>query len=240
MTKIHHNTLKKAEAANITLAIVGDVVHAAFRKGVEPFIHTDPKEALNGALLSRTLMAEYPALSVVFSEGEFIASCNDEPFTSFSDCPTLADVLEAAEENGIDPETEATTEEEEASEERESVNVVAAKYRAAYAERGNPDHCGDWLAATLEGLFVGPDGFDHKAFATFLVANGVDMSGKWASLPESGQRGWQGRYRMNGRQKLEQRIIEQGFLVLRGIKQKVPVDFMEGLIARHPNTQPAE
>ena len=36
------------------------------------------------------------------------------------------------------------------------------------------------------------------------------MTGKWASLPTSGQKGWIGRYRMNGRQVLEKAVLISG------------------------------
>ena len=105
-----------------------------------------------------------------------------------------------------------------------SRNVVKPRYRQLYKERGNPNHCGDWLAAELDGLFTGSDGkFDHEAFTACLRANSVDFSGKWADLPISGQNGWVGRYRMNGRQKLERVVLATGKLFVDGIVEFAPV-----------------
>ena len=91
-------------------------------------------------------------------------------------------------------------------------DVVQSKYHTLYKERGNSRHCGDWLALSLDGSFDNGQGFDADAYAEFLTANGVELVGKWAALPTSGQAGWQGRYRMNGRQKLQRRVLETGQL----------------------------
>ena len=98
------------------------------------------------------------------------------------------------------------------------VSPFAAKYQSAYRAAGHPTHCGDWLAKELEGTFVGEAGFDPDHFTLLLEANDVPMVGKWADLPTSGQKGWVGRYRANGRQKLEMRVIETGVLILPAYK----------------------
>ena len=94
-------------------------------------------------------------------------------------------------------------------------SVVLKSYQDEYRLRGNARHCSDWLATELEGLFEDPETglFDVFKFASFLKANGVDLSGKWYNLSVTQKAGWQGRFRMNGRQKLEQKITERGTIV---------------------------
>ena len=94
-------------------------------------------------------------------------------------------------------------------------SVVLKRYQDEYRLRGNARHCSDWLAMELEGLFEDPETglFDVNKFASFLKANDVNLSGKWYNLSVTQKAGWQGRFRMNGRQKLEQKITERGTLI---------------------------
>ena len=94
-------------------------------------------------------------------------------------------------------------------------------YRARYKDGGKPENCGDWLAIKLDEICGRPSTdtrgrkrriLDLSRFDEILDANGVERTGKWAKLPISGQKGWQGRYRMNGRQKLEVIVAKKGFL----------------------------
>ena len=94
-------------------------------------------------------------------------------------------------------------------------------YRARYKNGGKAENCGDWLARKLDEICGRPSTdtrgrkrrvLDLSRFDEILDANGVERTGKWAKLPISGQKGWQGRYRMNGRQKLEVIVAKKGFL----------------------------
>jgi hypothetical protein len=76
-------------------------------------------------------------------------------------------------------------------------SVVKTKYRAIYAERGHPTHCGDELAVKLNNLVLDGSRCNIEYFKMILDANGVDMS-KYRTTGN----GWQGRYRMTGRNKL--------------------------------------
>ena len=111
-----------------------------------------------------------------------------------------------------------------------SAGVVKAKYHQLYRERGNPRHCGDWLAKTLDGVFDNGGSFDADAYAEFLRANGVEMVGKWAALPASDQPGWKGRFRMNGRQKLQRRVLKTGVLLRiidgKTVEEEAPIDWL--------------
>ncbi len=117
--------------------------------------------------------------------------------------------------------------------------VVPAKYKQEYKQRGNARNCGDWLAQQLAGKFDTAEGgkFDEPAFTQCLVDNGVSLTGRWAELPESGQAGWVGRYRMNGRQQLEMRICESGYLLLPEGKVKVPREYLDHLHRLHPKLE---
>ena len=115
---------------------------------------------------------------------------------------------------------------EDGGEEAETVgSVVKRKYHDLYKERGNPRHCGDWLAEEMDGVFVGDGGvFDLERFNEALKMNGVELLPKTAALPTSGQKGWQGRYRMNARQRLEQVVVKTGKLFLPGDEKHIEPD----------------
>lgn len=254
MTTIHHATQKKADKEGVKLMTTGtgaDTLVTAIA-GSNRINHPKAKIALEAAILGRTLDAEYPALRLVQIDVDAVKQFavqtgqgNDAQniLGPQSEVPTLADVLDACSEHGVDP--EEGLDEIEAEEEERRI-VVAPKYKEAYRERGNPDHCGDWLAGLLDGQFtstgikqdregenVKADVFDHEAFLQFLIDNGVDVSGKWTDLPNSGQRGWQGRFRMNGRQKLEPLVALNGEVKLGGKRIPVPEDELANLRAKH-------
>lgn len=173
--------------------------------------------------LSAILAAEYPVLSLhpAYNEDEtavttwvVIATMPDEDETTTiyegAKVPDLADVLEACDDAGIDPETEVADDEEP----KTSGSVVPENYRVQYrAASSNGQTCGDWLAERLVADTHGIEGFRVDDFTAILNANGVDMSAKWAQLPMSGQKGWIGRYRMNGRQVLEKIVALVGFYI---------------------------
>lgn len=248
MTKIHHATAKKALKMGIVLEAIDDgdltTIRATTAAG-DVTSAPDPKTALVLGQTLQTLKADYPNLDMYRvedridvegtqgDEGVFL-SVELADILNYDDL--LADILEAADEAGIDPEAGKADEEEEEA----GRIVVHPRYKEAYRARGNPDHCGDWLAATLDGQFdkVVNDEirFDHDAFAVCLIDNGVEMSGKWASLPTSGQKGWVGRYRMNGRQKLEVRVAINGTLTLRDEVIEVPEDALAELQTKHAST----
>lgn len=252
MTRIHHATARKATEQGVELTLVeqdGAPVGVQGTKGKSTVFHTDARHALDWAVLAETLRLEYPALQVISGDHSELPTIFYSPESEMlpfhgPEAPSLAQVQAACEELGFDPEADVEQDEEE--EAPRGGGVVHVRYRAAYAERGNPDHCGDWLADWLEGQFETqklrwvesqqvPDGalFDHHAFAAFLSENGVPLDGKWAALPDSGQRGWQGRYRMNGRQILEKYVALNGELRARGKAVKVPADFLAALEVKH-------
>ncbi len=255
---IHHATATKAAAEGIALAQdENNGIAIATEDGQHAIWHTSAKVALAAALLARTLRAEYPAIAIGnaqdpdtgadaglvghVAEGEEAGAT----FGGWDDgvIPSIAEVLDAAIEAGHDPEAGA-------EDDSAPVVVVAPLYKQRYADGGHPEHCGDWLAYQLEGAFAiagtSPTGkkteaFDTDAFSSCLTDNGIELVGKWAALPTSGQPGWQGRYRMNGRQKLERQVASCGELVLHGATIEVPADALDVLRAKHPKAHvPAE
>lgn len=231
--RIHHATAAKASKLGIELVVSGELFAATLPKQngrTSTFYHAKAPEALAAAELEKMLRAEYPAIRMVNEGWEYeILGPGDMVIYEGDTLPSLATLLEACEEADIDP-TEGL------DDEAPELVVVAAKYKTEYAARGNPDNCGDELAQLMDGMFVATESeiFDWKLFESFLALNGVDLSGKWASLPATGGRGWQGRYRMNGRQKLEQIVAERGTVILlAGRKIKMSPETIEVFQQRH-------
>jgi hypothetical protein len=170
--------------------------------------------------LSNAFEADYPALrlSAAYNEDESQVigwaidhqvgegDMTEVATYGLKELPELLDVLELCDELGVDPE-EGFEEDEEGS----GGSVVPEEYRARYREvSSNGQTCGDWLAEFLVGQTHGIDGFNVHDFQAIIDANGLDQSKAWAKLPESGQKGWVGRWRMNGRQALERVVAERG------------------------------
>ena len=190
--------------------------------------------------LDAMLRAEYPALLLGTRMNEdqskvvgWIVS-HEPSATIISDTakvPELADLLDLCEEADLDP-----TEEEEAEEEPKlSGSVVPERYRQEYREKSsNGQSCGDWLAEWLVAQTHGTTGFMVADFEAILDQNGIDRSRGWGLLPTSGQKGWVGRYRMNGRQVLEKVAAKQGHVTsLVGTVDHLPEGDLAILRAKH-------
>lgn len=166
--------------------------------------------------LAEMLAAEYPGIGMqpMYDDLDRVASWafdnGDDCFYETTDAavPELADVLEAAEDWGVDLEAMQGDDEDG---KQPSGSIVPEQYRQKYREVSSTGQSnGDWLAEQLASDTHGIEGFSIADFAAVLVANGVDQSGAWARLPGSGQRGWVGRWRMNGRQQLEKLVALRG------------------------------
>jgi hypothetical protein len=88
--------------------------------------------------------------------------------------------------------------------------------RTRYAERGDVNSCGDWLAVALREHCHTGDGFDIGKFERVLKENGI----QWNINRDTN--GWIGRFRMNGRQKLAAVAKKTGFVLLGGEKVRAP------------------
>lgn len=175
--------------------------------------------AKKAAALAQMLAAEYPLVAVVAEtqideEGrETVVAWSVEHAetgdlileTEDAAVPTIADIIEAAADAEIDIESVEDEDDE------VSGSVVPDEYRKLYREASSTGQSnGDWLAEQLAADTHGVEGFMVEDFAAVLVANSVDQSGAWARLPESGQKGWVGRWRMNGRQAIEKMVALRG------------------------------
>lgn len=190
-------------------AVEGLKLHHATRKKAEA--------------LHSCLVAEYPAITLSALVGEddrgdlvvgnyyvHHADDPDAPFYENTKVPNLTDVLDACTDAGHDPEAGADEEEEPTS----SGSVVTEHYRAIYREVSSTGQsCGDWLAEWLAVQTLDADGkLDVDAFVSILEANAVPLVGPWAAARFTQARGWQGRFRMNGRQLLEKQVAKNGFV----------------------------
>ena len=97
--------------------------------------------------------------------------------------------------------------EEADAEDEPSGSVVKETYRLRYAEAGHPNHCGDWLADTLNGLILGKTHTDLDNFEALCNENDVSLS----KYRREGN-GWEGRLRMTGRNLLARKIYVTGYL----------------------------
>lgn len=193
--------------------------------------------------LADAFAADYPALSLTASYNEdesqvtgwTINHASGDDVTEVAtfgvkELPGIIEVLELCDEVGVDPE-EGFDEDEESS----GGSVVPDEYRARYKEASsNGQTCGDWLAEFLVGQTHGIDGFRVTDFQDIIDQNGVDQTKAWAKLPESGQKGWIGRWRMNGRQALEKLVAERGWVKgVAGEQYDVPADDLVVLRNKH-------
>lgn len=178
--KIHHATRAKAEKLATLLAAEYPLI------AIAPTYDEDESRVIGWITTHTTPEGE----ETILIEGDKV--------------PDLADIFEACDEHDIDPE-------EGADEEQTGGSVVPEEYRAMYRENSsNGQTCGDWLAEWLVSQTHGVEGFHVEEFRAILSANAVDMTRPWAGLYESGQPGWIGRYRMNGRQVLEKTVAKTG------------------------------
>lgn len=175
--------------------------------------------------LAATIAAEYPRLSIEAIQGDaidhetyecdcagfrvlFAADSDEEQGIYEGDkIPSLALILDTCAEEGIDPAAE-----EDEDEKPRGGSVVPEEYRRLYREASSTGRSnGDWLAEQLAGDTLNGEGkLVLDDFIAILEKNGVDMSGKWAAMRFSQTPGWQGRFRMNGRQVLEKMVAKTG------------------------------
>lgn len=230
MTKntIHHATLAAAAKLGFVLESTEDGVRVTSKKPAFSFdVQGKAKDVLLDAQAYRMIATEYDKVVVSYEDGQWLLSVEEGDLAA--DGERLQEAFEAL----IDAAQNAGVEIE--SEEVVSV-VVPAKYKAQYAEAGHPQHCGDWLATYIDGRFDTVEGkLDEAAFTAFLVENKVELTGKWAELPTSGQKGWEGRYRMNGCQKVRVNMARTGILYLGGEAIPVPQEDLAILWAKHPS-----
>lgn len=142
--------------------------------------------------------------------------------------PELQDVLAFFDEQGLDPEL--------GFEEGPSGSIVDDHYRVQYREVSTTKRCnGDWLAEWLaEQTLSGKLELQMETLEAIFSANGLDLTAPWARAAETQSRGWQGRYRMNGRQVLERVVALNGYVKdAAGEQVKVPAPDLAILRGKH-------
>ena len=207
----------------------------------EPEVTMHHATRTKAAKLAHTFLAEYPRLALlpIVDNGAAIgfrvvfAKDTDEEQEIYSGdkVPGLALVLDTVSEEGLDP-----TLPEEEEEPRTSGSVVPHKYRDEYRLASTTGRSnGDWLAEQLANdTLDGKQNFVLDDFLAVLNANGVDLTGKWARLPETGARGWQGRFRMNGRQVLEKQVVKAGvYIDPQGTRHTPSEEWVADMGAKH-------
>lgn len=187
--------------------------------------HTDAQKAVDCCAVLKSIAVEYP--SVLISQEtpddtvsfRFVAQAQIDKelktiHTFETSCPDkLRDECFESVHKLMDLGVEIEAEEEE--EEIKTASVVPPRYRQIYHEVSDGTNCGDWLALTLNEFCK--DGISKRApfllerFHHILVLNNVSLSGAWVNNRNSG---WQGRFRMTGRNMLTKVVGTQGFLTV--------------------------
>lgn len=228
---IHHATLKRATALGIELVADEDGTVTATKGDIE-LVGEDPKALISFVAVAAMLETEYGGFT---TNDEGHVTCDEADYETDID-PTVdwqkevARIVEEATAAGWEPE------------EREGSVVVAERYKAEYRARGDASGCGDWLHQTLKRFsseYTDHEGnsriaFDEPSFTKMLVNNGIEIKGKFAQMPIHGGKGWEGRYRMNGRQMLESPLLRaKGVLVLEdGSEVVMPQEDYEELLSK--------
>lgn len=233
---VHHNTVKKFAKIGVEISQDDDGEFTAVYKDRE-LVSRETRSLYNFMALVVKLRGEYPSILIEYEDGELRADVDGETLWSSTDDfidadQAFADILDAY--SSLDMGGDDSGDDETPKE-----SVVPTKYRTEYARRGNANHCGDELAIWMNDRFThvvdGVIKFDVDAFEKFLRVNGVPLSGKWFQLRYSGQKGWQGRFRMNARLVLEKIIAHRGELYDgSGNRINLSPETMAALVAKHP------
>ena len=232
---IHHATKARADKNGVIIKETEDgTVQAHHPKTNKRVQHEDAKIALNLALLYARFGTEY-RVSIeadgphghVLSQNERLAEFDALDFDAEL---VFSEALDKAAEIGLDIEAPETVR-----------PVVPTVYRERYKAAGHPRNNGDdiamWAADTFTVIVEGIEAFDVEAFDMMLLENGVELVGPWQAMKDENTRGWQGRYRMNGGQKLRVAVGQNGKLVHRGETVNLPADYVAALVQKQANKQ---
>lgn len=148
-----------------------DPAGEAAASGIKPVARSENGVALDGG--------------IAYAEG---TPAGDNPFSLEED----EEEYERAQK--WDEEWDAAADAADAEDGEKGGSVVNAKYRAIYAERGHPEHCGDWLAEVFNNAVKSKEGTAVARVDAIAVANGVNNTKYDRTRP-----GWQGRLRMTTR-----------------------------------------
>lgn len=205
---IHHTHKKQAEKIGVILSVEGEEIQALWPdRGASVRAATAPEALQMIREVQNTIRDEEQNMDDIPprdpNEGEEDERDGDEG------------------EEGSEEEDSGEDQEVAEGEEKVSSSVVKEKYRLKYAEEGHPSHCGDWLATILKNLTHTKEGADIGRFQAICAMNDVDM----AKYRTSGN-GWQGRFRMTGRNLLAKKLMDREFLFapgMNGEQEEYPV-----------------
>lgn len=166
---------------------------------------TAATKALENAQLAQSALVDRKGNITREAEEDFVFAVKDKEVARD---PELEDLITTLSE---------PSEDEEGDDEAKG-SVVPPKYKAKYAAASDRKvDCGDWLADQMAELIVVPvvEGkkktmTDLDRFEAICTSNGVD-SKKMAAL-RTGNPGWQGRFRMTGRNLLTPLVAKAGVL----------------------------
>jgi hypothetical protein len=224
---IHHSTVKSAAVKGVILT-QGEGMVVAHRpepnrrvelnieyEGDEPTQVEATERAKDAWVALDDILAyeeDHSGIRIVTEEGEFVAyhyanGKQGDEIARDNDLPDLYESIEELKGEGA----EAADEDEEET----TGSVVPAKYKKEYAERGDPNHCGDWLALTLAKLCrvlneKGKETTDLDRLEAIANANDVNPA-RYGKLGVA-TNGWQGRFRMTVRNMLTPIVASKGFL----------------------------
>lgn len=205
--KLHHTQRSRAAKFGITLEVKGNEVEAYWPERNRRISAASGTDAIERMLeIQRELKdEEHEQLE---EEGEDAGSDSVGRDIPAGDEQTEE---ELDGEGGPDQEGDGTGDTEGEEEGRPSASVVKEKFRLRYAELGHPSHCGDWLAEVLNNQVKAEKSgeVDMARFMQIMDLNEIDM----AKYKVTGQ-GWQGRYRMTGRNKLETALLQRTELIV--------------------------
>jgi len=251
MPTIHHSIVKAADKQGIALSmrdeeavearfVVHNIVVALDTEGLEEDDTVGLNDLAKDAVVIVTGIHEYqtehPQIAIRQEDGDFVGylrkgkGLGDE----IARDPEFEDLIVSLDEYLAGDGAEV-----EGDEEKETGTVVPDRYKKEYAARGNPNHCGDWLAETLASLCRvldtnGKEITDLDRLEAIANANDVAPA-RYGKLGVE-TNGWQGRFRMTIRNMLVPRIAAKGFLfVPEGCGSDVDKEFPapEAWIAAH-------
>jgi hypothetical protein len=214
MKTLHHTYVKKAAKIGVQLTLRDNRVRAFWPERNLEIFAADGKEAIEQMQEAQNHMVdqeledkfvEDPIHTIdkvptngrqAFHKGFMAADCPYAELPNSVDFDRWNAEFDAAADEPIPPPEE---------EEKKPASVVKPKYRAIYAELGHPTTCGDELAMKIDNLVKNAKGTNIEYLDAILKVNEVDMSKYNRTNP-----GWQGRYRMTGRNMLAKRVHANG------------------------------
>lgn len=228
MPTIHHAVVKKAAASGVILSHYpdADVVEALRPEpnrrvqldasGCEdgPSLTDKARDAWNALDEILAFEAEHPGVRIEQEDEDYVAydvRTAKNPLDEIARDPDFLDLFQSVQEH-LDAPDDAEGEEDDEPEGAHS--VVPDKYKKLYSERGDPSHCGDWLALTLASLCRITDGKKEVTDLDRLeaIANANDVHPSRYGKLGLASNGWQGRFRMTIRNLLTPKVAAKGFL----------------------------